>query len=173
MVVGSPPPGIPLRSMPGFVRAFAGALLVVLAPLRPPRIRRALSDVASAPCVRCTGVGWLSFSRHFAALHAGLRTSVRWRASGRPRCASSSTHTSGSVFRCVGSWRCVRLGQVKVNGASGGHRLQTDRGCVVGLRFVLLGGLLPVGDLSLSGTLRADQEPGGGASGGGLVWWWG
>ena len=61
--------------------------------------------------------------------------------------------------------------QIKVNCASGGHQLQTDPGSVVGLRFGLWGGLLPVGDLTLPGTLRADQEPGGGASGDGLVWW--
>ena len=90
-------------------------LLVVLAPLRPPRMRLGSSSVPSAPGV------------------------------------------------------VSMVGQVKVNCASGGHQLQTDRGSVVGLRFGLLGGLLPVGDLSLPGTLRADQEPGGGASGDGLV----
>jgi hypothetical protein len=86
--VRSPPPGITLRFMPGCVRAFAVAVLVVLAPRRPPRARRVMSDAASAP----------------------------------------------------GGWSWLR--QVKVNGASGGHRLQTDRGCVVGLRFGVVVGVV-------------------------------
>ena len=72
-----------------------------------------------------------------------------------------------ATCRRVGSLRGDVLGQVNVNCASGGHRLQTGRGCVVVLRSQGGGGVR-LGALSLPGTRRADQEPDGDASGGGF-----
>jgi hypothetical protein len=76
----------------------------------------------------------------------------------------------GSLRSACGESQSQRL-KVKVNGASGGHRLQTDPGCVVGLRFVLLVGWVRLGPVRRALFERTRNLTGVQAADGFRGWW--